>query len=89
MATLALNSELWVRRLLMGWSPVQGQCAASEANDGSCPEKPDQLTRYRWAAPNLLRLAGFESIRTGMQVVMYDIRALLAMAMRQPEPNPC
>ncbi len=40
------------------------------------------------AAMNLLRLAGFESIRAGMQAVMYDITALLAMAMRQPEPNP-
>ena len=39
----------------------------------------------RPAALNLLRLAGFQSICSGMQVVMHDITALLAMAMRQPE----
>ncbi|WP_255004527.1 hypothetical protein [Cyanobium sp. HWJ4-Hawea] len=42
----------------------------------------------RTAALNLLRLAGFESIRTGMQAVMHDITALLAMAMRQPAMGP-
>jgi hypothetical protein len=49
MATLALNSRLWVRRLLnsfregyaYGGSPFQGWCPASEANDGGCPGKPD------------------------------------------------
>ena len=52
MATLALNSGLWVRRLLnsfgegyaYGGSPFQGRCPASEVNDGGCPEKPDHLT---------------------------------------------
>jgi hypothetical protein len=44
MATLALNSGLWVRRLLIGGSPFQGRCPASEVNDGGCPGKPDQLT---------------------------------------------
>jgi hypothetical protein len=42
----------------------------------------------RTAAMNLLRLAGFQSIRAGMQAVMHDIKALLAMAQRQPQPNP-
>jgi hypothetical protein len=37
---------------------------------------------------NLQRLAGFHSIRTGLQAVMHDISALLAMARRQPEPEP-
>jgi hypothetical protein len=37
------------------------------------------------AAMNLLRLAGFCPIRTGLQTVMNDITALLAMARRQPE----
>ena len=36
------------------------------------------------AALNLLRLSGFQSIRAGMQAVMHDITALLAM--RQPSP---
>ena len=43
MATLALNSGLWVRRLLIGGSPFQGRCPASEVNDGGCPKKPDHL----------------------------------------------
>jgi len=43
------------------------------------------LASLRTAALNLLRLGGFQSIRAGMQAVMHDIRALLAMAMRQPE----
>ncbi len=41
----------------------------------------------RTAALNLLRLAGFQSILTGLQAVMHDITALLAMVMRRP--NPC
>jgi hypothetical protein len=36
MATLALNSGLWVRLLLIGGSPFQGWCPASKANDKSC-----------------------------------------------------
>ena len=47
------------------------------------------MATLRTAALNLLRLAGFQSIRAGMQAVMHDITALLVMAMRQPEPNPC
>jgi hypothetical protein len=43
----------------------------------------------RNAALNLLRLAGFQSIRTGMQAEMHDITALLAMVMRRPLPNLC
>ena len=46
------------------------------------------MATLRTAALNLLRLAGFQSIRTGMQAVMHDITALLAMAMRQPNPEP-
>lgn len=41
------------------------------------------------AALNLLRRAGFRSIRLGMQAVMHDITALLAMARQRPQPNPC
>jgi len=46
------------------------------------------MAALRTAAMNLLRLAGFDSIREGLQAVMHDITALLAMARRQPEPNP-
>jgi predicted transposase YbfD/YdcC len=47
------------------------------------------MAALRTAALNLLRLIGFRSIRSGMQVVMHDINALLAMARRRPQPNPC
>ena len=46
------------------------------------------MATLRTAALNLLRLAGFRSIRTGLQAVMHDITALLAMARRLPEPTP-
>jgi hypothetical protein len=42
------------------------------------------MATLRTAALNLLRLAGFQSIRAGMQAVMHDIKELLAMALRQP-----
>ncbi|WP_255142674.1 ISAs1 family transposase [Synechococcus sp. EJ6-Ellesmere] len=45
------------------------------------------MATLRTAALNLLRLAGFQSIRAGMQAVTHDITALLAMAMRKPEPS--
>jgi hypothetical protein len=41
------------------------------------------MAMLRTAALNLLRLAGFQSIRAGMLAVMHDITALLAMARRQ------
>ena len=62
MATLALNSGLWVRRLRNsfgegvdnGGSPFQGRYPASDVHDGCCPEKPDQLSlsspRPLWTA---------------------------------------
>jgi hypothetical protein len=42
------------------------------------------IATLRTAALNLLRLAGFQSIRSGMQAVMHDIKALLTLARRQP-----
>ena len=45
------------------------------------------MATLRTAALNLLRLAGFRSIRSGLQAVMHDIKALLAMARRRPEPG--
>ena len=45
------------------------------------------MATLRTAAMNLLRLAGCRSIRAGMQAVMHDITALLAMARRRPEPT--
>ena len=47
------------------------------------------MATLRTAALNLLRLAGFRSIRSGMQAVMHNIKALLAMVQRRPQPNPC
>ncbi len=46
------------------------------------------MAALRTAALNLLRLTGFRSIRIGIQAVMHDITALLAMARRQPESTP-
>ena len=48
----------------------------------------DHRYRCNGAALNLLRLVEFGSIREGLQSVMHDIAALLAMARRQLEPNP-
>ena len=45
------------------------------------------MAALRTAAMNLLRLAGFGSIRAGLQAVMHDITALLAMARRKPESS--
>jgi hypothetical protein len=47
------------------------------------------MDTLRTSALNLLRLAGFHSIRSGMQTVMHDITSQMALAMRQPGPNPC
>jgi hypothetical protein len=55
MATLALNSWLWVRRLLNsfgegfanGESPSRGRYSASKANDGTCLEKPVHLNLHK------------------------------------------
>ncbi len=47
------------------------------------------MATLRTAALNLLRLAGFQSIRAGLQAVMHDITALLAVARRRPELDPC
>jgi len=46
------------------------------------------LAAMRTAALNLLRLAGFDSIREGLYAVMHDITALMAVAMRQPREKP-
>ena len=46
------------------------------------------MATLRTEALNLLRLAGFRSIRSGKQAVMHDITALLAMARQSPQPNP-
>ncbi len=50
-ATLALNSGLWVRRLLTGGSPVQGRYPASEVNDDPFPQTSVHLTgRLRFSS---------------------------------------
>ena len=54
----------------------------------SSPVQPLDAATLRTAALNMLRLAGFQSVRGGMQAVMHDITALLAMARRRPQPIP-
>jgi hypothetical protein len=56
MTTLALNSGLWVRRLLINGSPFQVRGPASEANDLADPENPDHLTGKRAGGASLHRL---------------------------------
>jgi hypothetical protein len=56
---------------------------------GLRPAELQELGMVMTPALNLLRLAGFRSIRAGIQAVMYDITALLAMARRHPQPDPC
>ena len=46
------------------------------------------MATLRTAALNLLHLAGSQSIRAGLQVVMHDITAP-AMVRRQPQPDIC
>ena len=46
------------------------------------------MATLRTAAMNVLQLAGFASIREGLQAVMHDITALLALARRKPEASP-
>jgi hypothetical protein len=46
------------------------------------------LASLRTAALNLLRLDGIQSIRSALQAVCHDIKALLTMASRQPEAKP-
>lgn len=46
------------------------------------------MATLRTPALNLLRLARFRSLRAGIQAVMHDITALLAMARRRPGHEP-
>jgi hypothetical protein len=56
------------------------------AQDHEVGHGRDIAWTLRTAAMTLLRLAGFRSIRTGLQAVMHDITALLIMAQHRPEP---
>ena len=47
------------------------------------------MATLRTAGLNLLWLDGFRTIRGGMQTVMHDITALLAMVRRQPHCDAC
>jgi hypothetical protein len=47
------------------------------------------MATLRKAALNLLRQAGFRSIRTGLQTLMHEIKALLVMARRQAGSATC
>jgi hypothetical protein len=41
-----VDAGLWVRRLHIGGSPIQGRCSAGEIKDGDCPERAKRL-KYR------------------------------------------
>lgn len=46
------------------------------------------MATLRTASLNVLSLAGYQSIRAGIQAVMHDITARLEMVNRQLQPNP-
>jgi hypothetical protein len=84
----ALLQQVRVRWSIEGWHWIRDTQLQEDAHryrgNGA-----GSMATLRTAALNLLRLAGFQSIRAGMQAVMHDIKSLLTMAMRQPESNPC
>ena len=46
------------------------------------------MATLRTATLNLLRLAGFQSFRSELDAMLYDITALLSMARRKTTPTP-
>jgi hypothetical protein len=82
-ALLQLLRDRWS---IEGWHWIRDTQLHEDAHryrgNGACA-----MATLGTAAINLLRLAGFQSIRAGMQAVMHDITALLAMAMRQPQQS--
>jgi hypothetical protein len=70
-------------RCLKGWHWIRDTQLHEDAHRYS-GNGAGALATLHTAALNLLRLAGFRSIRARMQAVMHDITTLLAMAMRQP-----
>jgi hypothetical protein len=83
-AVLQLLRNRWN---IEGWHRIR----STQLHEGAHRYRGDGasvVSTLRNAALNLLRLGGFRSIRTGLQAVMHDITALLAVARRQPELNP-
>ena len=78
------NHERAVLQKLLGELDLDGKpFKATHRRNGA-----GVMATLRTAAMNLLRLAEFGSIRDGLQAVMHDITALLAMVRRQPKTNP-
>ena len=48
MATLALNSRLWMLRLFIESSPFEGRHPAFEVNDISCPENQTNPAEFAY-----------------------------------------
>ena len=80
----ATHLACFMQRTLKG-TPV---CAPLQKPCCHWCETAGAMATLRTAALNLLRLSGFQSIQAGMQAVLHDISALLAMARRQPSPEP-
>jgi predicted transposase YbfD/YdcC len=83
-ALLQLVRDRWS---IEGWQQIRD---TQRDEDAHCyrGSGAGAMATLRTAALNLLRLAGFQSIRAGMQAVTHDISQLLVMAQRQPEPIP-
>ena len=84
----ALLQQVRVRWSIEGWHWIRDTQLHEDAHcyrgNGA-----GVMATLRTAALNLLRLGGFQSIRAGMQAVMHDITALLAMVRRRPQTDPC
>ena len=71
----------------MGWHWFRDSQFHEGAN-GCGGNDAGGMATIRSAAFNLLCLTGFQSLWDGIQLMMPHIAALLAMAMRLPEPSP-
>jgi len=84
----ALQQLLRYRWSLEGCHLIRGTQLHGYAH--RCPGNDAGVIDTEWtAALNLLRVAGFQSIRSRMQLVNHDIMARLGMVRRLPHPDLC
>jgi predicted transposase YbfD/YdcC len=84
-ALLQLVRDRWS---IEGWHWIRDTQLHEDAHRRYRSNGAGVMATLRTAAMYLLRLAGFRSVRSGLQAVMHDIEELLAMARRRPEPEP-
>ncbi len=88
-ATLDLNVGLGVRRLLIGGSPFQERCLASEVSDGNDPGQPAQ-PMVGWtpmsSAKTIKPIAAIALLLHNLTVVTRTIDAVACCGVRRPNP---